>query len=277
VRRVTFGEAARDDHELSGLMARLRAHANWAFLSPGRPRLRHGLFDRIGEYLARAEPGSLAGVMATIPATSRTAPADQVPQWLFAFDPAGMATFRTLALLASHPAQARRARDEIARVDDPAAADLPFLRACVLDCLRLWPTTPLLLRESTQDTWWDGRTMPARTGIVVFTPFFHRDERRLPFAHTFSPDIWLHGSPEDDWPLVPFSLGPGTCPGRNLVLLLSSVMLASLIGGREVRLLPPTPIDPRRPLPGTLNHFALRFELASRPSRGQPPRSYNPA
>jgi gluconate kinase len=32
----------------------------------------------------------------------RTAAAQQVPQWLFAFDPAGIATFRAVALLAAH-------------------------------------------------------------------------------------------------------------------------------------------------------------------------------
>jgi hypothetical protein len=53
------------------------------------------------------------------------------------------------------------------------------------------------------------------------------------------------------------------CPGRNLVLLTTSAMLAALIDDRQVRLKPPTRLDPQRPLPGTLNNYALRFEFDS--------------
>jgi cytochrome P450 len=264
VRRIVFGDGAADDHELSRIMARLRTHANWAFLSPQRRGLRNRLFECLDEHLARAEPGSLAGVIAAMPKTNRTAPAHQIPQWLFAFDPAGMATFRTLALLSSHPAQAQRARAEIASSSDAVVAELPYLRACVLESLRLWPTTPLVLRESLEETWWGEHSMPARTGVIIFAPFFYRDEQRMRFAHTFSPDVWLQGRPDEEWPLVPFSLGPATCPARNLVLLVSSVMLASILGRREVQMHPPARLDPHTPLPGTLSHFSLRFELAAR-------------
>src|SRR5207249_257518 len=58
VRRVIFGDAARDDEELSVMMAKLRAAANWAFLRPRRPQLRQQLLDRIHHYLSIAEPAS---------------------------------------------------------------------------------------------------------------------------------------------------------------------------------------------------------------------------
>ncbi len=66
-----------------------------------------------------------------------------------------------------------------------------------------------------------------------------------------------HGG--EDWPLVPFSAGPGTCPGRDVVLLAGSVWLAALVersGWRLVR----GPVAGDRPMPGTLNPFRLRFE-----------------
>jgi hypothetical protein len=43
------------------------------------------------------------------------------------------------------------------------------------------------------------------------------------------------------------------------VLLLGSVALATLLDGARLRLQPPTRLDPHRPLPGTLDHFSLRF------------------
>jgi cytochrome P450 len=260
VRRVVFGNAARDDHEVTDLVARLRSDGNWAYLRAIRQGVRRRFFDRLNAHLARAEPGSLASVMASVPVTDMTSPDQQVPQWLFAFDPAGMTTFRALALLATHPAHASRARQEIQQGD---RSELPYLRACVLESLRLWPTTPLVLRESTEDTVWEHGRLPRGTGVIIFAPYFHRDGDRLPFADRFSPEVWLENPRAEDWPLIPFSAGPARCPGRDLVLMLTSAMLAGLLEDLEWRLVPPPVLDPGRPLPGTLDNYTLRFEPGS--------------
>jgi cytochrome P450 len=258
VRRVIFGDRARNDRELTSMIEGLRADANWAFLKPRRRRLQQRFFDRLNEHLAHAAPGSLAGVMAATPVTPDTAPSHQVPQWLFAFDPAGMTTFRSLALLAAFPEHADRVRQEI-RHTDPAVQPLSYLRAVVLESLRLWPTTPLVLRESTKETRWETGTMPAHTHIIILAPFFHRDDERLPYADRLTPELWLDERTSADWPLIPFSGGPAICPGRNLVLLVTSTMIAALMGDRHFRLDPPDRLDPRKPLPRTLNNYSLRF------------------
>lgn len=250
VRRVVFGDAARDDHEITELLVRLRKDANWAFLHPKRDRVRDRFFERLQAHLGRAEKGSLAGMMAGIPTNLETRPENQVPQWLFAFDPAGMATFRALALLASHPEQAARARRD-------SGPELPFIRACVLESLRLWPTTPLILRQTTEETEWEEGVMPAETGVIIFAPFFHRDRRRVDFADRFHPDVWLSETPEETQAFVPFSTGPARCPGRDLVLLLDSMMISTMLE-RPLKLIGKR-LDPDVPLPGTLNHFTLEF------------------
>lgn len=267
VRRIVFGRPARDDEELTATLNRLRADANWAFLKPQNKRLREQFHQRIRRGLAAAEPGSLAQVVAGVRQTAVTAPEDQVPQWLFAFDPAGMTTFRALALLASHPEQQGRARQEVGDAAGSAAAlqNLPYLRACVLESLRLWPTTPMVLRETTTETvWGNGAVLPAHTHVLIYAPFFHRDGTRLPYADRFAPELWLRDRTAEDWPLIPFSEGSAFCPGRNLVLMLTSAMLALLLHGhRNIRLVPPARLDPTRPLPGTLNNYALRFNLSA--------------
>jgi cytochrome P450 len=260
-----FGDGARNDREITRMLEQLRANANWAFLKPRQRGLQQRFFARLQYHLAQAAPGSLAGVMARTPVTSETAPSHQVPQWLFAFDPAGMTTFRSLALLAAHPDHAERVRDEI-RQTDPAVQPLPYLRAVVLESLRLWPTTPLVLRESTQETRWDTGIMPAHTHIVILAPFFHRDDERLSYADRFAPELWLGERTSADWPLIPFSGGPAICPGRHIVLLVATTMLAALMGTRDVRLDPPGRLDPGRPLPRTLNNYRLRFALGNRVS-----------
>ena len=64
--------------------------------------------------------------------------------------------------------------------------------------------------------------------------------------------------------LVPFSEGPAVCAGQNLVLFLTSTLLAALLRDHEVRVTSRPPIRPGRPLPGTLNPFYLRFSLTPR-------------
>jgi cytochrome P450 len=265
VRRVVFGDAARDDHELTDMAARLRADANWAFLKPRNDELRGRFFDRMRMHVERAEPGSLAEVMAAVPQTEQSEPLHQVPQWLFAFDPAGMATYRALAILASHPEAAERARREVAEAGPDQTSVLPFLRATVLESLRLWPTTPLIMRETTTDTRWDGGTMPAGTGVIIFANFFHRDGRRVPYADRFSPETWL-GEEPPNWPLVPFSGGTGICPGRHIVLLMASTMLGEIVARHDVRQLRPRRLHPDRPLPATLDNYRIRIGLTPRPA-----------
>lgn len=259
VRQVIFGKAARDDEGLSSVMSRLRHAANWAFLIPQNPRLRRELLNRIDAYLRIAEPESLVAAAPHIPITGVTHPEQQIPQWLFAFDAAGMAAFRTLALLASHPNEMKLAREEIAT--SRGEHFLPFLRAAVLDAIRLWPTTPLVLRETDTETHWRTGIMPARTTVAIFTPFFHRDDERLAYADQFSPQLWRDGDAPHRDGLIPFSEGSAACPGRELVLLLTTEVIRNLLSNTEIHLRRPCCVDKNRALPSTLNHFALRFEL----------------
>ncbi|MDP9823729.1 cytochrome P450 [Nocardioides massiliensis] len=259
VRRVVLGDSARDDTALTELTQKLRGDGNWAFLKPVDKGGRAELLDQMQAALDRAEPGSLAAVMSQLAPAPDSEPAQQIPQWLFAFDPAGMAAFRGLALLTTHPehldtTELRTPDDQ----QDPAPTR-PRLRAAVLESLRLWPTTPMILRETTTDVAFDRGVMPAGTSVLIFAPFFHRDDRHLDFAHRFAPELWDRPRTRADWPLVPFSAGPGLCPGRDLVLMLTSSFLAAILR-RATLSLDSHRLDPAS-LPSLLNHFGLRFRL----------------
>lgn len=263
VRRVIFGDAARDDEHVSRTMASLRSAANWGFLRPRNTELLGKLLKQIQGWIERAVPGSLAEIMANIHPTRTAAPEHQVPQWLFAFDAAGMSAFRALALLCVNPEFARRVRGEIPVVHGTRPESAQCSRTAVLESLRLWPTTPLILRQTHEPTRWQNGVLPPETAIVLFVPFFHRN-RDLPYADRFSPELWMDSGVRSQWPLIPFSEGPATCPGEPLVLLLTTAMIASILDRAGVRLKRPHALSPGSPLPGTLNHFALRFELRPR-------------
>lgn len=259
VRRVALGDRARDDEAVTDDLLRLRKAGNWSFLSLPHYRRRARFSERLYRYVEDPEPGTLAWAVAQTPARGAIDPVGQMPQWLFAFDAAGMATLRALALLATHPDP--RVLDDAA---DPARPQLrPYLRAAVLESVRLWPTTPTILRDTTEDTVWRDETMTVDkgAGLMIVTPAFHRDDRLLPFAHEFTPDIWLDGRAQKYPQLVPFSAGPAECPGRDVVLLTTSTMLANLLSAFEFRLASRPALSSGEPLPMTLNQFTLDFAV----------------
>jgi cytochrome P450 len=261
VRRTVFGDKAREDQALTDMLAELRGNANWSFLKRQDSGLRTKFLSRVEDRMKNAEPGSLAFAMANMHPGQHAAPVDQIPQWLFALETTGMATFRTLALLATHPEHLATAKAEVQQ-DATERQHLPFLRACVLESLRLWPTTPMILRQSTREVQWPDGDMPARCGVLIYVPYFHRDEARVPHAHSFTPERWLGQDDNEDWPLVPFSEGPVVCPGRQLALMLSSAMLASLIEMSPFTLSSMQALGPEKRLPGELNNFSLRFTVS---------------
>jgi cytochrome P450 len=119
----------------------------------------------------------------------------------------------------------------------------------------------MLSREAVRDVDWDGATIPAGKQVLIVNTFNHRDREAVPFADRFDPDAWLSGDAARDWTFNHLSHGPQGCPGTALALFVGKAMLASLLGpGTEFRLLSPR-IDPAKPLPHTLDFFALRLSL----------------
>ncbi|MGC5627557.1 cytochrome P450 [Georgenia sp. Z1344] len=260
-RRVTLGDLARDDTRVTTVLDQLRARANWACLVPRSTARMRELAASLRGYVLTADPNSLAGLVAAAPAARGTASTGQLPHWLFAFDAAAIAIHRALALLAIHPEAQERVRAE-----DPAdhRGLRPAARSTVLESLRLWPTTLAILRDSTTPTTWRDREAATGTGFVVVSTFFHRDPRRRGWADRFTPEAWTDGRAEADRGLVPFSAGPARCPGRTLVLDVTSEVLAALVRRYDVGLADPADLSADAPLPRTLAPGRVRLTLTPR-------------
>jgi hypothetical protein len=263
VRRIVLGDAARDDVVLSSQLDQLRADANWAQFGPGRGRLRSRFLASIGQYVDKAEPGSLVESLSLQP--DDLDPAGQVPHWLFAFDAAGIALWRLFAVLGTRPSLLEPI---IAEARHPEASPLlAQAGAAVQESLRLWPTTLVVLRQAGEPTVWRDRTAPAGTEFVIVSSVFHRDDEALDFANDFEPAAWFDGRTDGPWPIFPFSDGPAGCPGRNVVLLTTSAAVSHVASQYDLDVNPATRARLSGPMPRTFNHASIR--IAFWPRRAQ--------
>jgi cytochrome P450 len=256
VRRIVLGDKAADDKELTDLLDTLRSDANWAAFRP-RNKAAYARFRQLlDSYVGAAEPASLVeGLSRDL--TAELDPAGQVPHWLFAFDAAGIALWRLLCVVGARPEYAVPIAAEAARPQESPL--LAHAGAAVQECLRLWPTTLVVLRESVVETEWENGRAPAGTEFVIVSSVFHRDDQALDFANRFEPEIWLDGRSDGDWPLIPFSEGPAVCPGRNVVLLTTSAAVSHVVSQYELDVDPATTAKLSDPLPATFDHTSPRI------------------
>jgi cytochrome P450 len=253
-RRIVLGDAAADDSELSAELAAMMSEANGM---PGETSKRYPAFvARLGRYVAAAEPASLVARFPDTQADAETKPVGQIPHWLFANgDTLAINAFRALAAIVSHPSQR-------AKVDAELDGDeLPYLDACLEDAMRLWPTTPMLSRETVAETDWRGATVPAGTQVVISNTYLHRDRERFEYADRFAPDRWLAGEARREWSFNHFSRGPQGCPGTGVTKFIGKAVLAKLLRDHRAELISPR-LDPARPLPHMLDYFGIRFRLS---------------
>ena len=258
-RRVIFGRAARDDAELTDRLHAMMREANRP-IRPKRSRHFAPFYRRVHAYLDRAEPGSLAALCRAVPATARTKVAHQLPHWTFAmWETLGSNVVRALALILAHPEAEARVRHELADADlatPTGVAGLAYLEACLQEAMRLWPTTPLLVREAVVADTLGGATVRPGTQVVIWNSANHRDRSHYPFADRFLPEAWRDGSPS---PLFNhLSSGPQVCAGQDLLLFMAKAVVAAILSERRYTLVSPD-LDPSRPLPPAFNAFDVQL------------------
>jgi hypothetical protein len=257
-RRIILGDNAAEDAEISARLATLMSKAN----PPGNgdAKLYEVFFEALHRYVEGSENGSLVGLFGDAPMSDVTHPTHQVIHWMFAMgDTLAINLWRCLALLASHPDILATAQT---RIDGGDSRD--YLTGCLCEAMRLFPSTPVLARTLTRATDWNGATVPEGTQVMIINTFNHRDQTRIPYADRFEPTAWTDHSADGSWSFNFFSHGPQGCPGADLALQLGTTFLAALLRDRQPYHTN-IALDPRRPLPLTLNQSRLRIGFAARP------------
>jgi cytochrome P450 len=264
--RVIFGDEARDDQELTARLEKLMGEAN-RLVALSRSDDYFELYGRLERYLREPGPESLVAQIAQAPQTDRTRIVQQIPHWMFAMrDTLGANAFRALAAIVSDPAVLDRVQAELTGVDlsDPAAVDgLGYLEGCLQEAMRLWPTTPLLARETTREVTLAGEPLDTGTQVMLLNAFNHRDPDHVEAADRLKPERWKdHGR---DYRFNHLSNGSQDCPGGPLVLLLGKAVLAGTLERYSLTLEHPR-LDAKGPLPHMLDFYETRFMAEPRRS-----------
>ncbi|WP_084957694.1 hypothetical protein [Thermoactinospora rubra] len=151
---------------------------------------------------------------------------------------AGDAVAQTLALLACHAHECVLAAKEIA-----AGRGTSYLRACLIEGLRLWPPVRHLTRVVDVPVDWHGVRLEPGTTVLVPVEL-------LGGGREFAPEEWIGSGPT---PL-------DGCPGAEDALEVGQAALAELLRERGYELLD-ADLGPGRPLPARLDSRRLRFAV----------------
>ncbi|KAM0420484.1 hypothetical protein ACHAPT_011779 [Fusarium lateritium] len=155
-------------------------------------------------------------------------------------DTTAIALTHVMYNLLRHPEVLQRLRDELTKNlegDSPVASygqvkNLPYLRACLDESLRLLPPVSFGLNRKTVTggITIDGQWIDEGTTIGAPAYTAHRNPELFPDPERYHPERWLGDMHKDaKTSFIPFSSGARGCIGRNITYMEQMVLIASLV------------------------------------------------
>ncbi|CAN1322447.1 Cytochrome P450 93A3 [Linum perenne] len=120
-------------------------------------------------------------------------------------------------------------------VEESDITNLPYLQAVVKETLRLHPTGPLIVRQSSEDCEVVGYKIPARTRLFVNVWAIGRDPSHWDDPLEFKPERFMEVKRRhvevkgQHFELLPFGSGRRGCPGITLALQMVHTSLAVMV------------------------------------------------
>jgi len=148
-----------------------------------------------------------------------------------------------LHLIGSNPEIQSRLHREIDDIIGPQLRELTFddlgrlrfLEACLKETLRLYPSVPLIARQTVEDTQIKEKILPAGTGVVIIASMVHRDPRYWDNPEVFNPDRFMDGEVKHPYAYIPFSAGSRNCIGQRFAMMEEKCITARILREFKVK------------------------------------------
>lgn len=156
-----------------------------------------------------------------------------------------------LYCLAMNPDKQAKLREELRTIlphkDSRLTADnmrnMPYLRACIKEGLRMFPPTAGNFRASGRDIVLQGYRVPKGVDVAMGNMTLMRDDHVYTRAKDFLPERWLSnrdadipsGKETNPFIYLPFGFGARSCIGKRLAMMEMEVILSRMIRNYEVR------------------------------------------
>ncbi|XP_061391254.1 cytochrome P450 CYP12A2-like [Musca vetustissima] len=161
-------------------------------------------------------------------------------------------TFTGLLLcLAKNPEKQEKLREEVRRLlphkdsefNEAVLKNMPYLRACIKESLRVYPLAIGNAREPINDVVLSGYRVPKGTQVSMISTSLLNDDNHYPRAKEYLPERWLRPSKETEgtaecphalkasspFIYLPFGFGSRSCIGRRIVEMELELGIARLI------------------------------------------------
>ncbi|XP_061391258.1 cytochrome P450 CYP12A2-like [Musca vetustissima] len=175
-------------------------------------------------------------------------------------------TFTGLLLcLATNPEKQEKLRQEVRKLlphkdsefNEAVFKNMPYLRACIKESLRVYPLTVGNARVPINDVVLSGYRVPKGTRVTMISTSLLKDDTHYPRAKEFLPERWLRPSKAEtenatnECPMnalkasspfiyLPFGFGSRSCIGRRIVEMELEMGIARLIRNYHVEFNYPT-------------------------------------
>uniref|UniRef100_A0A2M3ZBT6 Putative cytochrome n=1 Tax=Anopheles braziliensis TaxID=58242 RepID=A0A2M3ZBT6_9DIPT len=166
-------------------------------------------------------------------------------------DTTSSTTSGVLYCLAKNPEKQAKLREELRTImpnkDSPLTTEnmrnLPYLRACIKEGLRLYSPVAGNFRAAGRDIVLQGYRIPKGTDVWMVTLALQRENRYFPAADQYLPERWLSDRPEgiasakDTNPFIflPFGFGARSCVGKRLAMMEIEIVVSRFVRNYELR------------------------------------------
>lgn len=138
-----------------------------------------------------------------------------------------------------HPETLAKVRDELASLPPDVTPDaytkLPYLDAVCNETLRIYPPVTDLYRQLRTPLRIGANTIPAGTGVAVFTAMLHAREDLFPEPARFRPERFAERS-FTPFEFIPYGAGPRRCIGSAFAHQALQIVVASILRRYELQL-----------------------------------------